>query len=62
MSATLEAQIFADYFQNSHLVMIRGRQYPVQIMYTLKPEPDIIEAAFLTCLQVHKCVHFLILH
>jgi ATP-dependent RNA helicase DHX8/PRP22 len=34
-------------------VLIRGRQYPVQILYTVKPEQDIIEAAFLTCLQVN---------
>ena len=32
--------------------MITGRQHPVEIFYTLKPEQDIIEATFLTCLQV----------
>lgn len=34
------------------MITISGRQHPVEIMYTLKPEPDIIEATFLTCLQV----------
>ncbi len=31
---------------------IHGRQYPVDVYYTLEPEADYLDAAFLTCLQV----------
>jgi ATP-dependent RNA helicase DHX8/PRP22 len=36
------------------LITIPGRQFPVDIMYVNEPEPDYIDAAMLTCLQIHK--------
>ena len=56
MSATLEVNLFATYFNvnPSDVIHIKGRQYPVQIMYTPTPEPDFIEACLLTCLQIHE--------
>ena len=56
MSATLEVKLFASYFNVNveKVVHIKGRQFPVQIMYTPSPEPDFIEACLLTCLQIHE--------
>ena len=56
MSATLEVRLFATYFNvpAESCIHIKGRQFPVQIMYTPSPEPDFIEACLLTCLQIHE--------
>ena len=56
MSATLEVNLFASYFNVDveKVIHIKGRQFPVQIMYTPSPEPDFIEACLLTCLQIHE--------
>ncbi|KAF8820783.1 ATP-dependent Rna helicase [Cardiosporidium cionae] len=53
MSATLQYQQFLRFFKNSDMVMIPGRQYPVDIFYTYQPEQDYIEAALITILQIH---------
>ena len=53
MSATLEVDLFASFFEDSQALHIPGRQFPVQIYYTKHPEEDFIDAAFLTCLQIH---------
>jgi HrpA-like RNA helicase len=34
------------------LVQVRGRQYPVQMLYTVHPQEDFIDAALHTCIQV----------
>lgn len=52
MSATLQAEDFMNYFDDCSLVTIPGRQYPVHIFYAPEPEPDFIDAALITCLQV----------
>eukprot|EP00727_Mastigamoeba_balamuthi_P012192 m51a1_g7596 putative atp-dependent rna helicase dhx8 (652) ;mRNA; f:224239-227355 len=52
MSATLDADLFANYFQ-AKVVYIAGRQFPVDILYTPVPEPDYLDAALVTALQIH---------
>jgi HrpA-like RNA helicase len=53
MSATLQIDLFTNYFKNPKLVQIPGRQFSVDILYTQTPEPDYVDAAMLTCLQLH---------
>ncbi|CAI5532619.1 unnamed protein product, partial [Closterium sp. Naga37s-1] len=53
MSATLESRKFLDFFPGAHAVYIRGRQHPVQVLYTPAPEPDFLDAALVTVLQIH---------
>lgn len=54
MSATLHAETFFDFFRDATLVTIPGRQYPVTVYYTKEPESDYVDAAMLTCLQIHE--------
>jgi HrpA-like RNA helicase len=54
MSATLQIDLFTQYFKEPELVMIPGRQFPVEVLYTVQPEPDYVDAAMLTCLQIHE--------
>ncbi|KAF7731673.1 DEAH-box ATP-dependent RNA helicase prp43 [Apophysomyces ossiformis] len=53
MSATLDAGRFQKYFDDAPLLTIPGRTFPVQIFYTLEPEPDYLKAAIQSVLQIH---------
>jgi pre-mRNA-splicing factor ATP-dependent RNA helicase DHX15/PRP43 len=53
MSATLDAAKFQTYFHDAPLLAVPGRAHPVEIFYTSQPEPDYIEAALRTVLQIH---------
>lgn len=52
-SATLDAEKFSAYFHDCPIFTIPGRTYPVEILYTKEPEPDYLDAALLTCMQIH---------
>ena len=52
MSATLEAQLFADYF-GAKIVFIEGRRFPVDIHYTLDPVSDYVEGVMTCVMHVH---------
>ncbi|KAL8533626.1 hypothetical protein ACS0TY_009866 [Phlomoides rotata] len=53
MSASLDAQNFSEYFGGARAVHVQGRQYPVDILYTLQPETDYIDATLITIFQIH---------
>ncbi|KAI8049085.1 P-loop containing nucleoside triphosphate hydrolase protein [Syncephalis plumigaleata] len=55
MSATLDAGKFQKYFNDSPLLSVPGRTYPVEIFYTPEPERDYLEAAIRTVTQIHMC-------
>lgn len=52
MSATLEVQVFTNYFLNPGVVTVKGRQYPVDVLYCEEKEEDYVDAVHLTILQV----------
>ncbi|XP_057961180.1 pre-mRNA-splicing factor ATP-dependent RNA helicase DEAH10 [Malania oleifera] len=53
MSASLDARVFSEYFDGARAVHVQGRQFPVDIFYTVHPEQDYIEAALITIFQIH---------
>ncbi|KAF2075347.1 hypothetical protein CYY_003323 [Polysphondylium violaceum] len=53
MSATLDAELFSNYFDNAPILYIEGRQFPVQIYYTNELQKDYVDAALVTVLQIH---------
>lgn len=54
MSATLQIDLFSGYFKDPNVVIIPGRQYPVDKFYVPEPETDFVDAAMIACLQVHE--------
>ncbi|KAG2440784.1 hypothetical protein HXX76_003640 [Chlamydomonas incerta] len=54
MSATLDAARFVDYFPGAVAALVRGRQFPVQVLYTARPEDNYLDAAINATLQVHQ--------
>ena len=53
MSAPMDARSFQKYFNQAPLFKVPGRLYPVEIFYTAAPEPDYIQAAVRTVVQIH---------
>lgn len=55
MSATLEATAMARYFGCAGPPLyIAGRTFPVDVRYAQTPQPDYVEAAVVTALQIHR--------
>ncbi|CAL5439715.1 unnamed protein product [Camellia sinensis] len=54
MSASLDAQIFSEYFGSAKVVHVQVRQFLVDILYTYHPETDCIDAALITIIQIHS--------
>jgi ATP-dependent RNA helicase DHX8/PRP22 len=52
-SATLDAEKFSTYFFQCPIFTIPGRTFPVEILYTKEPEPDYMDAALITVMQIH---------
>lgn len=52
-SATLDAEKFSTYFFECPIFTIPGRTFPVEILYTKEPEPDYLDAAMITVMQIH---------
>eukprot|EP00360_Condylostoma_magnum_P000070 CAMPEP_0168316214 /NCGR_PEP_ID=MMETSP0210-20121227/14888_1 /TAXON_ID=40633 /ORGANISM="Condylostoma magnum, Strain COL2" /LENGTH=46 /DNA_ID= /DNA_START= /DNA_END= /DNA_ORIENTATION= len=46
----MDAEKFAEYFDECPMFSIPGRKYPVDIYYTKAPEADYLEAAIITVL------------
>ncbi|CAG8723952.1 8896_t:CDS:2, partial [Scutellospora calospora] len=53
MSATLNSQRFADYFNTTTILQIPGRLFPVSVNYSFVSQPDYLDAAFITSTQIH---------
>ncbi|KAJ7699384.1 P-loop containing nucleoside triphosphate hydrolase protein [Mycena rosella] len=52
-SATMDAQKFGEYFDDSRIFYVPGRPHPVEIYYTPQPEANYLHAAITTCFQIH---------
>ncbi len=52
-SATMNAEKFANYFDDAPIFNIPGRRYPVDIYYTPAPEANYLAAAITTIFQIH---------
>lgn len=53
-SATIEAEKFASFFQQESVILaIPGRQFPVDICYLQEPTKDYIKASYETALKIH---------
>lgn len=52
-SATLDAGKFSRYFNDCPIFTIPGRMFPVTTLYAKEPEPDYMEAALITVMQIH---------
>lgn len=54
MSATMDVDLFSEYFNKSPVLYLEGRQHPIQIYYTKQPQSDYLQAALVTIFQIHQ--------
>ncbi|CDY34567.1 BnaC03g56670D [Brassica napus] len=54
MSASLDARVFCDYYGGAKDFHVEGRQFDVDIFYTVHPETDYVDAALNTIFQIHS--------
>ncbi|CCF73847.1 DHX15, PRP43, pre-mRNA-splicing factor ATP-dependent RNA helicase DHX15/PRP43 [Babesia microti strain RI] len=54
MSATLDAGKFRSYFKHAEVLMIPGKMYPVEIIYSNKPEKDYLKSAVAKVVEIHR--------
>ena len=52
-SATLNAEKFAGYFFGAPIFTVKGRTFPVEVLWARQPEDDYLDAALVTVLQIH---------
>ena len=54
MSATLDPDIFTNYFDSCPPLYIEGREHPVHILHAEEEQPNYLESAIVTILQINK--------
>ncbi|XP_017268182.1 ATP-dependent RNA helicase DHX33 [Kryptolebias marmoratus] len=54
MSATMDVDLFSEYFNKSPVLYLEGRQHPIQIYYTKQPQPDYLQGALVSVFQIHQ--------
>lgn len=56
MSATMDVDLFSEYFNKSPVLYLEGRQHPIQIYYTKQPQSDHLQAALISVFQIHQVI------
>lgn len=56
MSATMDVDLFSEYFNKSPVLYLEGRQHPIQIYYTKQSQSDYLQAALVSVFQIHQVV------
>ncbi|KAM9333838.1 ATP-dependent RNA helicase DHX33 isoform 2-T2 [Pholidichthys leucotaenia] len=54
MSATMDVDLFSEYFNKSPVLYLEGRQHPIQIYNTKQPQSDYLQAALISVFQIHQ--------
>ncbi|KAM9440295.1 ATP-dependent RNA helicase DHX33 [Clarias gariepinus] len=54
MSATMDVDLFSQYFNKAPVLYLEGRQHPIQIYYTKQPQSDYLHAALVSIFQIHQ--------
>ncbi|XP_010604133.1 ATP-dependent RNA helicase DHX33 isoform X2 [Fukomys damarensis] len=54
MSATMDVDLFSQYFNGAPVLYLEGRQHPIQIFYTKQPQHDYLHAALVSVFQIHQ--------
>ncbi|XP_023688879.1 ATP-dependent RNA helicase DHX33 [Paramormyrops kingsleyae] len=54
MSATMDVDLFSQYFNKAPVLYLEGRQHPIQIFNTKQPQSDYLQAALVSIFQIHQ--------
>lgn len=54
MSATMDVDLFSQYFNGAPVIYLEGRQHPIEIFYTKEQQSDYLQAALVSVFQIHQ--------
>ncbi|CAH2222948.1 ATP-dependent RNA helicase DHX33 [Pelobates cultripes] len=54
MSATMDVDLFSQYFNGAPVLYLEGRQHPIQVFYSKQSQSDYLQAALVTVFQIHQ--------
>ncbi|XP_047563598.1 ATP-dependent RNA helicase DHX33 isoform X2 [Lutra lutra] len=54
MSATMDVDLFSQYFDGAPVLYLEGRQHPIQVLYAKQPQQDYLHAALVSVFQIHQ--------
>lgn len=54
MSATMDVDLFSQYFNGAPVIYLEGRQHPIDIFYTKERQSDYLQAALVSIFQIHQ--------
>ncbi|XP_055513770.1 LOW QUALITY PROTEIN: ATP-dependent RNA helicase DHX33-like [Leucoraja erinacea] len=54
MSATMDVDLFSQYFNRAPVLYLEGRQHSIQIFYTKEPQNDYLHASLVSIFQIHQ--------
>ncbi|XP_069740999.1 ATP-dependent RNA helicase DHX33 [Narcine bancroftii] len=54
MSATMDVDLFSQYFNQAPVLYLEGRQHSIQIFYTKEPQTDYLHASLVSIFQIHQ--------
>jgi ATP-dependent RNA helicase DHX33 len=52
MSATMNVDLFSNYFNQAPILYLQGRQYPIDVFHVQDVQTDYIHASLITLFQV----------
>ena len=54
MSATMNVDLFSNYFNQAPVLYLQGRQYPIDVFHVQEPQTDYIHSSLITLFQVRR--------
>ena len=54
MSATMDVDVFSDYFNKAPVLYLEGRQFGVEVFHSASEQTDYLFSAISTVFQIHK--------
>ncbi|XP_059828909.1 ATP-dependent RNA helicase DHX33 [Hypanus sabinus] len=54
MSATMDVDLFSQYFNQAPVLYLEGRQHSIQIFYTKETQTDYLHASLVSIFQIHQ--------
>ncbi|TRY57199.1 hypothetical protein DNTS_003281 [Danionella cerebrum] len=54
MSATMDVDLFSEYFNKCPVLYLEGRHHPIQIYNSKQPQSDYLQAALVSIFQIHQ--------
>ncbi|CAF3362466.1 unnamed protein product [Rotaria socialis] len=54
MSATMNVDLFSNYFNQAPVLYLQGRQYPIDVFHVQESQTDYIHASLITLFQIHR--------